>query len=191
MSPTGLLVVARLRNGEIIRGYSSDFQPGRMQFSVWPSSGATVRVIVSDLKAVFFVKSLTGDSRHVQDTRPSGLPEGARRTLVVFSDGEVLAGHIRSQEPDEGGFFLFPNDVKGNLERAWIVEQSTKRVLYDEEAEEALRNHVQKGPPPSVDRISFDDWDDTPAMPSSPDFPAPVERPDRRHDSPDPFLGEW
>ncbi|GJM43825.1 MAG: hypothetical protein DHS20C21_06670 [Gemmatimonadota bacterium] len=159
MSHSGFRVVARFCDGQIVRGHTSDFRPGRATFAVTPPNEASVRVLVDELKALFFVKSLDGNPRHIHDNGFSEEPKVGRRVWVTFQDGEQLAGRAPSVNPENEGFFLFPNDWESNLERAWIVLRSTKSVLYDEDAVEAARQYQPKGPPPSVKHVAPDEWD--------------------------------
>ena len=74
MNNLGFLMVARNQHGELIRGTSDDFRPDQYFFHVVdPRTRERVRVLRTQLKAVFFVKSLTGDPHHTEKKSFSGI----------------------------------------------------------------------------------------------------------------------
>jgi hypothetical protein len=145
MSDYGFLVVARHRTGRVVRGRTADFRPGRSYFLVIQEDGTPARVAVEDLKALFFVKSLFGDHRHHEKKTFRFRRSVGRKVWVEFEDGEELAGWTVSTEEPPGGFFLFPTDPSSNIEKVWVMEESTRRVLFDEEAERAALDYEEEG----------------------------------------------
>ena len=142
------LVVARYRNGKVVKGYTRDFFPDRVLFHVL-SRGAqeAVPVKTAELKGVFFVRDLVGNRlRHknrrfpAQDTGP----QLGRRIAVMFEDGELLIGHAQTYSPERPGFFVFPLDPNGNNLRVYVLRAATKQVKLGPMAEEMARN----APPP-------------------------------------------
>jgi hypothetical protein len=144
---------------------------------------------------VFFVKTFEGDPQHVQRNAFDGEPKVGRCLWVDFSDGEGLAGRATAFREENGGFFLFPNDPQCNFERAWIVLDSTRRVVFDEEASEAAANHVPVLPP-TAGRPAPDAWAADPG-PARSNGPSPKSassssvRPASRQGADDLFLGDW
>src|SRR6476659_4323511 len=76
----GNKVVARYRDGRIVRGFVQDFFPNRESVHLapaeGPAAGRPVLVALADLKAVFFVKDFQGDpqrikSREFDPSRPA------------------------------------------------------------------------------------------------------------------------
>lgn len=187
-------VVAHMRDGALIRGHNDDFRPGRRALSVTTApDGERVRISVAELKALFFVKSLTGDPAHVQSNEFGDGTRVGRRVWVVFTDGEQLAGRVLSVKNVEEGFFLFPSDVDSNLERAWVVSASTRQVLFDEEATKASRRYAREARGFPAGTPTPDDWDEMLrlkdlASPQRWNKAAPSGR--KRRDS-DIFLGDW
>jgi hypothetical protein len=143
------LVVARYKNGCVVKGTTDDFFPNRLSFHIQVHPGSTVVVKMADLKAVYFVKSLTGDAAH-EKTRvvpPEGAAEGKKIT-VVFKDGEVLTGHTMSYSKDKQGFFVVPADKQGNNIRSYVLTDATKNVKLGPAAE-TLAKSAPKKPRPS------------------------------------------
>jgi len=105
------LVVARYRDGKMIRGITHDFGPQKKVFhvSTVEKHGKTVNgkvfeIHLSDLKAVFFVKSLEG---RPDPHSPKGLVDekleapGLMKVRVIFFDGEILVGTTHGYTPEE------------------------------------------------------------------------------------------
>ena len=126
-------VVARFRDGRLVKGSTSDFVPAKEFFHVAPA-GAPVgskptTVQVKDLKALFFVKDFEGRADHKPTNEFEGdkAPPG-RRIKVVFSDGEVIVGTTQGYQPGRPGFFMVPADQAANIERCYVVAASTSDV---------------------------------------------------------------
>jgi uncharacterized protein DUF6982 len=133
------LVVARYRNGQVVKGYTRDFFPERPLFHVLPKGGAqSVPVKAAELKAVFFVRDLLGNRlRHKNRRFPAQDvgPQTGRRIAVLFEDGELLVGHAQTYTADRPGFFVFPIDPNGNNLRVYVLRAAVKQVKLGPEAE--------------------------------------------------------
>ncbi|MGE5842861.1 MAG: DUF6982 domain-containing protein [Deltaproteobacteria bacterium] len=131
-------LVVRFANGGIDKGYSQDFFPNKPIFHLFKnlSKGAAdqKKVSLSDLKAVFFVKTFSGNPEYKE--RKSFL-EGdrvqGRKAEVTFVDGEVLQGSVLGYDPRGSGFFLFPFDPKSNNQRVFAVNSAVKSFTYLQE----------------------------------------------------------
>jgi hypothetical protein len=194
MSEYGLLVVARHRDGTMVRGRTSDFRPGRALLSVVDEAGAPQRVAIADLKALFFVKSLFGDHSHQQRNTFRYRKDVGKKLWIEFFDGEKLAGWTLSYDPSSGGFFLFPTDPDSNLEKVWVVLGSVVKILTGEQAEAAAAAYERELPQRPQHRGSPDRWDEMLGLrpqdyrrPASAD---PGQAPAKRSDS-GIFLGDW
>ena len=132
------LVVARYRDGKMIRGVTHDFGPQKKGFHVntVEKHGRTVdgkvfEILLSELKAVFFVKSLEG-----RQGPPSlkGLMEekseapGLMKVRVTFFDGEILVGTTHGYTPERDGFFIVPLERDSNNLRIFVVSSAVKKV---------------------------------------------------------------
>jgi hypothetical protein len=128
-------VVARFADGRIIKGTTADFSPAKDLFHVivTDSSAGTgpVEIHKKDLKTLFFVKDLAGDSGHVEKNAfdPAHPPAG-RRIRVVFKDSEILVGTTTGYQPGRPGFFLVPADGESNIERCYVVAAATQEISF-------------------------------------------------------------
>ena len=124
-------VVARFKDGTVLKGTTQDFAHGKEQFHMmpWDNPGHVVTVRTADLKAVFFVKDYEGDYTHIErNTFEGPIDSGAHPIRVVFEDDEELIGTTYSYRPERHGFFLVPADEDSNIERCYVIKASTKIV---------------------------------------------------------------
>jgi len=63
-------VIARFKDGRIVRGYTNDFDPSKAHLHVSSDlrDGKSTIILLSDLKALFFVRDFAGDPTRVEDT---------------------------------------------------------------------------------------------------------------------------
>jgi hypothetical protein len=126
-------IVARYVDGRIIKGITNDFLPAKDRFHLFVNGSApgtrAIEILVADLKALFFVKDLTGSPKHSESNQfdPVKPPVG-RKIRVVFKDGEVVVGTTQGYQPGRPGFFLVPADEKSNNNRCFVVAAATKEV---------------------------------------------------------------
>jgi hypothetical protein len=118
------LVVARYRDGRVIKGIALDVTPGRTTFHVRPESGGPgVQVEMHELKALFFVRDLAGDPARVEKLEPDpGDPRsrGASIVRLVFDDGEVVVALSNAYPPRQPYFFVVPVDKDSNNTRILV-----------------------------------------------------------------------
>jgi len=122
----------------MIRGMTHDFGPQKKVFhvSTVEKHGRTVHskvfeIFLSELKAVFFVKSLEG-----RQGSPSliGLMEekmeasGLIKVRVTFFDGEILVGTTHGYTPEREGFFIVPLERDSNNLRIFVISGAVKKV---------------------------------------------------------------
>jgi len=125
-------VVAHYMDGRVVKGTTQDFFPNRPIFRVTPvGAGKESEIQCRQLKAVFFVKDLTGDENR-KDLRgfvdgPGETTKG-KKIAVRFKDGEFLCGYSLSYSPERVGFFLFPSDPGSNNLRIYVMTYAAVEV---------------------------------------------------------------
>lgn len=124
-------VVARFRNGKVVRGYTNDFHPSKTHLHLTPEDkpGDTLFVAISQLKAVFFVRDFAGDPSRVEGTEFANAQHG-RKVEVAFEDGEVLRGTTLAYRADGSGFFVHPADGGSNNMRVFVSPGATLHVRF-------------------------------------------------------------
>jgi len=143
-------IVVRFADGRILKGYSQDFFPNKPVFHLVRNlaRGAAnhKEVRVSDLKAMFFVKTFAGnpDYKERKSFVEGDVVQG-RKVEVAFVDGEILQGSVLGYNPKDSGFFLFPSDPKSNNHRVFVVNSAVKnfRYLEDELAQKTRGDDYQ------------------------------------------------
>jgi hypothetical protein len=124
-------VVARFRNGHVVRGYTNDFHPSKPHLHMTPEdrAGEPTFVPLAALKAVFFVRDFAGDPERVDRTDFQDASHG-RKVEVAFEDGEVLLGTTLAYRGDGAGFFVQPADSKSNNVRVFVSPGATRHVRF-------------------------------------------------------------
>jgi len=128
------LVVARYQDGRIIKGTTYDFGPQKKGFHVVPVAGEgkeVSEVLFSDLKAVFFVKSLEGKQGYPlpkEVTEEKAEPRTQMKVKITFLDGETLMGTTQGYALEREGFFIVPLEEDSNNLRIFVVSKAVKDV---------------------------------------------------------------
>jgi hypothetical protein len=133
MRSPGSAVVARFLDGRVLKGTTHDFSPSKPMFhlhGVCDASARGLAVSVTALKALFFVKSYEGDSRHVENLDVASAVGQGRRIIVTFKDDEVVAGFTTGYARDKQGFFVVPADPRSNNARIYVVTAAVKSVAW-------------------------------------------------------------
>jgi hypothetical protein len=132
-SVNGTWVIARFLDGRVLKGMTQDFRPANPSFHLFPADGSAERgvtVLVSALKALFFVRDFNGSPRHMDHGAFSAARGQGRRVRVTFRDGEVLAGFTAGYAPGKAGWFLIPADSSSNNERVFVVSAAVTQVEW-------------------------------------------------------------
>jgi hypothetical protein len=124
-------VIARFRDGHLVRGYTADFHPSKPQLhlSAEPNSSDTLFLQLSQLKALFFVRDFTGDQMRV-DRQEFGSALQGRKVAVTFNDGETLLGTTLGYRGEGNGFFVHPADPRSNNLRVFVAPGATQQVRF-------------------------------------------------------------
>jgi hypothetical protein len=131
MAVTWQKVIVRYTDGQLLRGYTNNFNASRPQLHLCdsPASGDTVMVPLARLKAVFFVREFAGDPDHVESNVFTAAPIG-RKVEVTFHDGEVMVGATISYRCDGHGFFMNPADPGSNNQRVFVILSAMKHLRF-------------------------------------------------------------
>lgn len=129
--------VLRFNDGKLLKGYIREFAPDSDVVTVKDAETEEVlSVNIHRLKAVFFVKSFDGDSRHREKKSYAATKPKGNRIFVKFKDREDLVGFLEGLLPWEKGFFLsrhenaqkgfflLPTDEDSNNIKAFVIATS-------------------------------------------------------------------
>ena len=126
-------VVVHFRDGQIVKGYTYDFNPNKETFHVTEAQdpNRVFEVSTSFLKAVFFVKTFEGNKGHPGSAdfsieRFKNTP--GLKVKVTFFDHEVMYGTTHGYSPQRKGFFISPANKEINNDRVFVVKESTVAV---------------------------------------------------------------
>lgn len=120
-------VVARYKDGRVLKGTSLDVDLTRPNFHIRPPEGRPILVSLDELKALFFVRSLEGDAAHNEQRTPEpGDSRGRGSTYVSlrFEDGEEMLGMTIRYPPNRPYFFIVPVDTSSNNIRILVNRAS-------------------------------------------------------------------
>lgn len=110
-------VVARYVDGRVVKGTSLDVDPKRPKCHVRTVDGPMLEVTLTELKALFFVRSLDGDAKR-EDAHSIANDDarlrGAKLVEITFKDGETITALAIRYPPNQPFFFLAPVDAAGN-----------------------------------------------------------------------------
>jgi hypothetical protein len=126
--------VVHYKDGRILKGFTREFRPYRESFELLaaddPQAGVE-EIWAPDLKAVFFVKDLNGNSRRVDSKEfDPNRPVVGRKVRVRFQDGEVIVGSTESYDAGRKGFFLVPADAESNIESCYVIVAATQEITF-------------------------------------------------------------
>jgi hypothetical protein len=125
-------VIARYRNGKLVKGFTRNFFPTKDRIHISPPHdpyGEGTGIWLQDLKALFFVRDFAGNPHYneskviVEEAKLSGRP-----VEITFSDGEVLVGSTFGYAPDRPGFFVSPADSKSNNKKIFALSSAVEKV---------------------------------------------------------------
>ena len=125
-------VIARYRNGRLVKGFTRNFFPNKDRIHISPPDdpyGEGKGIVLKDLKALFFVRDFAGNPHYdeskvlVEETKLSGRP-----VEITFSDGEVMVGSTFGYAPGRQGFFVSPADSNSNNIKVFAVSIAVERV---------------------------------------------------------------
>lgn len=93
--------------------------------------GTTYDVNISDLKAVFFVKTFKGNLGYKEKKRYEDVDAARLRGMrirVEFNDGEIIRGISLGYSKSKKGFFVVPVDPQSNNDRIYVIAAAVRDV---------------------------------------------------------------
>lgn len=124
-------VVARFKDGRVLKGSSLDAHSHKPTFHLRPPDGPVQEVERADLKAIFFVRSLDGDAE--RNDRSELDPEdrrarGMKIVRVTFEDDEEIVGLTSHYPVTRQYFFVLPVDQESNNIRILVNRDAMKDI---------------------------------------------------------------
>ena len=134
-------VVARFKNGQMRKGIVQDYNPEASEIVIEDEESLEEhRIVIEDLKAIFFVHSLAGDREH-RERNVFGISKNLGHKLYVkFQDGESMLGFIRGDVPwgkgfyrsklgiQSKGFFMTPVDSESNNIKFFVIGSAIQDI---------------------------------------------------------------
>ena len=124
-------VVARFLDGRVMKGKTLDMDPSRPTFHLRNPLHPPVEIKLVELKALFFVKDLSGDPKHVEamdlETEDSRA-RGSQPIEVEFADGERVVGLTVRYPPVRPFFYVLPADERSNNIRILVNKAAVVRM---------------------------------------------------------------
>ncbi|UCF06402.1 MAG: hypothetical protein JSV33_05055 [bacterium] len=135
-------IVAHFRDNRLLKGYTHDFTPKKDVFHLTveqgQETGNTLEVKTADLKALFFVKTLEGDSSYAEKNRYEEVDTSrliGMKIKVEFYDGEIIRGISLNYQKGKKGFFITPLDPQSNNDRIFVVADAIRNITVGDDAE--------------------------------------------------------
>lgn len=123
-----LKVIARFKDGGVLKGTTRNFRPNLETFHIEPGEGQALPVRLEDLKALFVVRTFEGDPGRSKSYQFDPSQVCGLKLEVEFADGETILGVTNAYDPSAAGFFMVPADPGGNNERVFVVRSATREI---------------------------------------------------------------
>ncbi|OQX54896.1 MAG: hypothetical protein B5M53_05240 [Candidatus Cloacimonas sp. 4484_209] len=124
-------IVVHFKDGRLLKGYTLDFTPIKKIFHLTSEmeedAGKTYEISTTELKAIFFVKTLKGNKDYYEKKSFDEIDKTKLRGIkleVEFFDGEIISGTSFVYKSDKEGFFMVPLDEKSNNSRIYIIKDA-------------------------------------------------------------------
>jgi hypothetical protein len=126
----GLKIIARYRDGRMVKGQTLNFSPDHPSFILQPADGGkSYDVELCHLKAIFFVRSFQGNPQYKGiEGFPAHHTYQGSEVEVRFADGEVMVGSTPAYSASLPGFFIFPADPNDNTVKVFAVASAVQNV---------------------------------------------------------------
>lgn len=116
-------IVAHFVDGRTVKGVSLDVHPGKPICHVRTEERGMVEIALAELKALFFVRDLTGNAQRqeAQAVDPGDArSRGSTPIEIRFRDGERVVGLTNRYPPLGDFFFVLPADPASNNLRVLV-----------------------------------------------------------------------
>jgi small nuclear ribonucleoprotein (snRNP)-like protein len=134
-------VVVRFKDGRVLKGHVHDFDPNSVEIILLElENGNELRIPIDELKALFFVRSLEGDSQH-RERKVFGIRKNIGHKIYIrFLDGESMLGFVKGDVPWEkgfyrsspgdgsSGFFMEPVDGESNNIKIFVIAGAIRDI---------------------------------------------------------------
>lgn len=123
-------MVLRMLDGTVKKCSTfSRFSAAHSKVKVVTTQGTVESVDLDEVKAIFFVRDLTGNPGYVPVKEfHEGSPLAGQAVTVRFPDGELLRGRVINFAEGSRGFFLFPADPLENNRKVFVVRRPETAV---------------------------------------------------------------
>lgn len=124
-------VVAHFIDGKVVKGISHDINAQKPFCHIRTADQGSVPVKLNELKALFFVRDLAGDSKREEGRMLEAhdpRARGAHPIEVEFGDGERVMGLTAGYPPPGAFFFVLPVDARSNNLRILVNKAAVKRM---------------------------------------------------------------
>ena len=124
-------IVARFRDGRTLKGPTLNVDPAKPTFHL-RIDDRVEEIKLADLKALFFVKNLSGNPAHNEAQAPTAGDVrlvGGRKIAIRFEDGETIVGMSNRFPPLGTCFFMLPIDPKSNNIRILVNRIATSSIV--------------------------------------------------------------
>ncbi len=135
-------LVVHFHDGKLLKGYSSDFEPGVDTFQLVSEmkqdKGHVYEVKCADLKAIFYVKAFEGKKDYIEKKKFDNIDSYGLlgiKIKVEFPDGEVIRGMSFDYGENFKGFFIMPVDPKGNNQKIYVITDNVTDIKVGDNAD--------------------------------------------------------
>jgi hypothetical protein len=154
-------VVAHYIDHTVVKGTSLDVDPSRPRCHVLTAERGAVEVELKDLKALYFVRDLTGkpqyNETHEVKTGDDRL-RGSRQVVLVFQDGEKLGGLMNRYPPNRPFFFVLPMDPQSNNIRILVNRDALAEIKPVDDKADAIDSAPRVGLSPLPPKPKRTSW---------------------------------
>jgi hypothetical protein len=124
-------VVAHFLDGRLVKGTTLDVDPGRPTCHIKTAERGMVQIMLAELKALFFVRTLGGDPSYHEGTAvdsSDARSRGSTQIELQFADGERLVGLTPRFPPVRPFFYVLPADERSNNIRILVNRLAVRRL---------------------------------------------------------------